>query len=158
MLPRDEESQPTTQESMFSYVRLSDGGAARYPGPRSEVSVLAALGRRVLGDDGPVSWSDLESHQRIRTLIADLIPGLEPMADIDRTRGEFYIAGRRLNGPQFPTASGKAKFHAIALAGACSDGRARAAIDDGAIRGAVQHRRLRRGRSSTGGRNGATSF
>jgi molybdopterin-dependent oxidoreductase alpha subunit len=115
VLPRDEESQPTTQESMFSYVRLSDGGVARYPGPRSEVSVLAALGRRVLGDDGPVSWSDLESHQRIRTLIADLIPGLEPMADIDRTRGEFYIAGRRLNGPHFPTASGKARFHAIGL-------------------------------------------
>ena len=77
--------------------------------------MLAALGRRVLGDDGPVNWSDLESHQRIRALIADLIPGLEPMADIDRTRGEFYIAGRRLNGPQFPTESGKARFHAIGL-------------------------------------------
>ncbi len=115
VLPRDEEPQPTTQESMFSYVRLSEGGAARYPGPRSEVSVLAALGRRVLGDDGPVNWSDLESHQRIRALIADLIPGLEPMADIDRTRGEFYIAGRRLNRPQFPTDSGRARFHAIAV-------------------------------------------
>ena len=86
VLPRDEEPQPTTQESMFSYVRLSDGGPARYHGPRSEVSVLAALGRQVLGDGGPVNWSDLESHQRIRALIADLIPGLEPMADIDRTR------------------------------------------------------------------------
>ena len=85
VLPRDEEPQPTTQESMFSYVRLSDGGRARHHGPRSEVSVLAALGRGVLGDDGPVNWSDLESHERIRALIADLIPGLEPMADIDRT-------------------------------------------------------------------------
>ena len=37
VLPRDEEPQPTTQESMFSFVRLSDGGAARYAGPRSEV-------------------------------------------------------------------------------------------------------------------------
>lgn len=115
VLPRDEEPQATTQESMFSYVRLSDGGAARYLGPRSEVSVLAALGRRVLGDDGPVNWSDLESHQRIRSLIADLIPGFEPIADIDRTRGEFYIAGRRLNTPRFPTSSGKARFHAIGL-------------------------------------------
>ena len=53
VLPRDEEPQPTTQESMFSYVRLSDGGPARHPGPRSEVSLLAALGRRVLGDGGP---------------------------------------------------------------------------------------------------------
>ena len=75
VLPRDEEPQPTTQESMFNYVRLSDGGPARYPGPRSEVSVLAALGREVLGNDGPVNWDDLESHQRIRALIAELIPG-----------------------------------------------------------------------------------
>ena len=47
VLPRDEEPQPTTQESMFSYVRLSDGGPARHAGPRSEVSVLAALARGV---------------------------------------------------------------------------------------------------------------
>ena len=115
VLPRDEEPQATTQESMFSYVRLSDGGRARHQGPRSEVSVLSALGRGVLSDDGPVNWSDLESHERIRTLIADVIPGLEPMADIDRTRGEFYIAGRRLDTPRFPTDSGKARFHAVEL-------------------------------------------
>ena len=94
---------------MFSYVRLSDGGRGTAHGPRSEVSVLAALGRGVLGDGGPVNWSDLESHQRIRALIADVIPGLEPMADIDRTRGEFYIAGRRLDTPRFPTESGKSQ-------------------------------------------------
>ncbi len=115
VLPRDEESQPTTQESMFSYVRLSDGGRPRHQGPRSEVSVLSAVGRHVLGEDGPVDWTALESHQRIRALIADLIPGLEPMADIDRTRGEFHIAGRRLDTPHFPTDSGKARFHAVAL-------------------------------------------
>jgi molybdopterin-dependent oxidoreductase alpha subunit len=115
VLPRDEEPQPTTQESMFSYVRLSEGGPPRYAGPRSEVSVLAELGRRVIGDDGPVNWSDLESHQRIRALIAELIPGLEPMADIDRTGREFHIAGRRLSTPEFPTGSGRARFHAIGL-------------------------------------------
>ena len=115
VLPRDEESQATTQESMFSYVRLSDGGRARHQGPRSEVSVLSAVGRGVLGDGGPVDWTDLESHQRIRALIADVIPGLEPMAEIDRTRGEFHIAGRRLDTPHFPTDSGKARFHAVAL-------------------------------------------
>ena len=115
VLPRDEEPQPTTQESMFSYVRLSDGGRARHAGPRSEVSVLTGLGRGVLGDAGPINWSELESHQRIRTLIADSIPGLEPMADIDRTRGEFYIPGRRMHTPRFPTESGKARFHAVEL-------------------------------------------
>ncbi len=118
VLPRDEEPQPTTQESMFSYVRLSDGGRARHSGPRSEVSVLSALGCGVLGDSGPVNWSDLESHQRVRALIADVIPGLEPMADIDRTRAEFHIAGRRLDAQRFPTDSGRAKFHAVGLAAA----------------------------------------
>ena len=115
-------------------------------GPRSEVSVLAALGRGVLGDGGPVNWSDLESHQRIRALIADLIPGLEPLADIDRTRGEFHIAGRRLDTPRFPTDSGKARFHAVGAAGGAGAGETAAAADDGALRGAVQHGRLRRGR------------
>jgi anaerobic selenocysteine-containing dehydrogenase len=62
-----------------------------------------------------VNWSDLESHQRIRALMADLIPGFEPMGDIDRTRGEFHIAGRRLHTPHFPTASGRARFHAVRL-------------------------------------------
>ena len=115
VLPRDEEPQPTTQESMFSYVRLSDGGAARYPGPRSEVSVLSDVARRVLGADGPVNWRDLESHQRIRALMADLIPGLEPLAEIDRTRREFHIAGRHMDQPRFPTPSGKAVFHPVRL-------------------------------------------
>jgi molybdopterin-dependent oxidoreductase alpha subunit len=122
VLPRDEESQPTTQESMFSYVRLSEGGPARYEGPRSEVSVLAALARGVAGDEGPVKWANLESHQRIRELIAEVIPGLEPMADIDRTRQEFHIAGRRLDTTRFPTSSGKARFQAIALPAAPSPG------------------------------------
>jgi anaerobic selenocysteine-containing dehydrogenase len=117
VLPRDEEPQPTTQESMFSYVRLSDGGPARYAGPRSEVSVLAEVARQVLGTGGAVDWRELESHQRIRALIADLIPGFEPLADIDRTRREFHIAGRHLDQPRFPTASGKARFHAVALPG-----------------------------------------
>jgi molybdopterin-dependent oxidoreductase alpha subunit len=115
VLPRDEEPQPTTQESMFSYVRLSDGGRARHKGPRSEVSVLTSLGVGILGDAGTVNWSELASHQRIRTLIADVIPGLEPMADIDRTRGEFHIAGRRMDTPRFPTESGRARFHAVEL-------------------------------------------
>ena len=115
VLPRDEEPQPTTQESMFSYVRLSDGGPPRHHGPRSEVSVLSALAHSALGDNGPVDWNGLESHQRIRELIADVIPGLEPMADIDRTRAEFHISGRRLDTARFPTESGKARFRAVDL-------------------------------------------
>ncbi len=115
VLPRDEEHQPTTQESMFSYVRLSDGGPARYPGPRSEVDVLTTIGRLVLGEAGPVNWKQLESHDAVRQLISELIPGFEPIADISKTRKEFHIAGRQMDVKQFPTPSGKAKFHAIAI-------------------------------------------
>lgn len=115
VLPRDEEPQATTQESMFSYVRLSDGGKARHAGPRSEVAVLAAIAGAVLGDTGPVMWRDYEHHAQIRALIADLVPGFEPLAEIDRTRREFHIAGRRLDRERFPTASGKAAFHAVAV-------------------------------------------
>ncbi|OFW17138.1 MAG: histidine kinase [Acidobacteria bacterium RIFCSPLOWO2_02_FULL_67_21] len=115
VVPRDEEPQPTTQESMFSYVRLSDGGPARYSGPRSEVSVLAEAGRRLLGDGSRVRWEDFESHRNVRALIAQLIPGLAPLADIDRTRREFHIAGRHVSAPDFRTPSGKARFHALGL-------------------------------------------
>ena len=114
VLPRDEESQPTTQESMFSFVRMSNGGPARYAGPKSEVSILAHLGRTLLGNTS-VDWRDLESHQNIRALIGRLIPGLEPMVEIDRTRREFHIAGRHLNRPAFLTSSGKARFHDVTL-------------------------------------------
>lgn len=115
VLPRDEEPQPTTQESMFSFVRLSDGGPPRYAGPRSEVSVLTTLGRLVLGEQGPVDWKRLESHEAVRELIGELIPGYEPVAEIGRTKKEFHIAGRHLSERNFPTASGKGKFHAVAL-------------------------------------------
>ncbi|WP_437205643.1 FdhF/YdeP family oxidoreductase [Planctomicrobium sp. SH664] len=113
--PRDEEEQPTTQESMFSFVRLSEGGPARFSGPRSEVSLLTEIARRVLGEDGPVNWKELESHQAIRELIADMIPGLEPIRDIGKTKQEFHIPGRSLPTPTFPTPSGKAKFHAVSI-------------------------------------------
>lgn len=115
VLPRDEEQQPTTQESMFSYVRLSDGGKARYQGPKSEVDVLTTIGRLVLGSDGPVNWQQLESHDAIRQLIAELIPGYEPIRDIARTKKEFHVAGRQLGERTFPTPTGKAKFHAVPI-------------------------------------------
>ena len=115
VLPRDEEPEPTTQESMFSYVRLSDGGPARHAGPRSEVAVLSALARGVLGDAGAIDWSGVQSAAAIRALIAETIPGLEPLGSIDRTRTEFHIPGRRLDTPRFPTASGRAKFEPVSL-------------------------------------------
>jgi molybdopterin-dependent oxidoreductase alpha subunit len=114
VLARDEEPQPTTQESMFNYVRLSMGGPTRVSDARSEVSILTELGRRVL-EKSPVDWNMLQSHRAVRQLMADLIPGLEPLQHLDDNKSEFHIPGRLLHTPRFPTPSGKAQFHAAAL-------------------------------------------
>src|SRR5207249_5989776 len=75
VLARDEEPEPTTQESMFNFVRLSDGGPARLQGPRSEIDVIASLAGMVCG--GPVDWAALRDPCRVRQLIAQVVPGYE---------------------------------------------------------------------------------
>jgi molybdopterin-dependent oxidoreductase alpha subunit len=112
---RDEDPQLTTQESMFNFMRVSEGGVARLEGPRTEVDLLAELGQRVLGDSGPVNWREMQQHSSVRSLIAKAIPGLESLEHVDRDRREFTIPGRVLHVPQFATSSGKAQFAAIAL-------------------------------------------
>jgi molybdopterin-dependent oxidoreductase alpha subunit len=115
VLPRDEEPQSTTQESMFSFVRLSDGGPARHQNARSEVSILAETGRRVFKGDTRLDWSKMESHAAIRELMAELIPGFEGLRDIDSAKKEFHVPGRQVVDYKFPTTSGKARFHPIEL-------------------------------------------
>ena len=44
VLPRDEESQATTQESMFSFVRLSEGGEPRHRGAPVKPNAAQAKG------------------------------------------------------------------------------------------------------------------
>lgn len=115
VLARDEEPSPTTQESMFSYVRFSDGGKSRHVGTRSEVQVIADVAHRVLGDSSPVGWSALAAAPKVRDIIAKVVPGLEPMADIDRTKAEFSIAGRALTGTPFKTPTGKAQLFSVTV-------------------------------------------
>lgn len=117
VLARDEEPQATTQESMFSYVRLSEGGPARNAGPRSEAAIVADVARRVLGAESPVNWAALVDHASVRRAIAATIPGYEPVGRIDESREEFQIAGRTFHAPRFATASGKAKFHVVTMPG-----------------------------------------
>jgi molybdopterin-dependent oxidoreductase alpha subunit len=115
VLPRDEEPQATTQESMFSYVRMSDGGITRFSTPRSEVSILATMGQRLFEGDARIDWKKMESHAAVRELIADLIPGYEGMKEINQTKKEFSVPGRAVDDYKFPTPTGKAKFHAVPL-------------------------------------------
>jgi len=117
VLARDEEPQATTQESMFSYVRLSDGGPRRHEGPRSEIEIIARLAQEVLGAaaTGPIDWKQLESARRIRETIAAVAPGFEAIGKIDDTKREFQIEGRTFHTPKFPTPSGKARLFAHSL-------------------------------------------
>ena len=111
VLARDEEPQPTTQESMFNFVRLSDGGPRRHEGPRGEVEVIAEIAERLLGNAGPIDWQSMRSTGRIREAIAKVIPGFEKMGKIDKTKEEFQIEGRTFHTPRFPTDSGRAVLH-----------------------------------------------
>ena len=119
VLARDEEPQPTTQESMFNLVRLSDGGKPRHHGPRPEVSVIADIGDAILGDR-PFNWGEMRQYGRIRDVLSRVIPGWAAIGEIDETGTEFHIEGRTLHEPSFGTESGRARFHPVeipALAG-----------------------------------------
>ena len=110
VLARDEEPQATTQESMFNYIRLSDGGPTRHAGIKSEVEIIATLAQRTLANS-PVDWESMQNTGRIRQAIAKVIPGFEQLAEIGQTKKEFQIPGRTFYEPTFPTASGKAIIH-----------------------------------------------
>jgi len=76
---------------------------------------LTHLGQNVLDRNSPIDWKRLERHDSIRELIGELIPGFERISDIGRSKKEFHIPDRSINSTKFPTPSGKAKFHAVAI-------------------------------------------
>ena len=111
---RDEETQTTTQESMFSYVRLSDGGVRGPHGHlRTETDIVTSIGGRLL-PEGPVNFLGLKNHEDIRRVIAQVVPGYEELEDIGHTKTEFYVSGRVRHTPHFNFPDGKARFHAVA--------------------------------------------
>jgi molybdopterin-dependent oxidoreductase alpha subunit len=109
VLARDEESQSTTQESMFNYVRLSDGGEAPPVGDlKSEVEVICALAGRIL-PPGPFPFETMTSHELVRRAIADVVPGYAQVASIGLTKQEFQVEGRTFHDELFHTPSGRAR-------------------------------------------------
>ncbi len=111
---RDEELQATTQESMFNYLRLSDGGIGRLANVRPESRILCEIAEHVI----PIKHFDFsvfKSHRSIREMIATCIPGMQALADIDHTKREFHISNRIFHTPQFPTKTEKASFANLAL-------------------------------------------
>ncbi len=106
---RDEEQQATTQESMFNFLRMSDGGFDRIPVLRSEVDIISSLAQLVI-HKRTLDFAEFQRHDKIRHAIAKLVPGFSELANIDESRQEFHIQGRHLTQPKFPTPSGKAAF------------------------------------------------
>lgn len=106
---RDEEWQPTTQESMFNFVRLSDGGIHRLDNVKPESWVICRIAQSVL-PDSPIDFTEFESHHSIRAAIASILPELADLASIDVAKKEFHIKKRILHSPDFNTDSGKARF------------------------------------------------
>jgi anaerobic selenocysteine-containing dehydrogenase len=115
VLARDEEPQSTTQESMFNYVRLSDGGPPRHVGPKSEIEIIAKTAQGVLGQGGPIDWQSMQDTNRIRDAIARVVPGFDDIKSIGDTKKEFQLAGRTFHTPQFPTKNGKAQLRVHSL-------------------------------------------
>ena len=110
VLARDEESQPTTQESMFNFVRMSEGGVPSVEGEmRSEVDIIASLAERIL-PPGRFDWQSMRSHSHLREAMSRTVPGYEAIADIDSTGGEFQVEGRTFHETKFATPDGKARF------------------------------------------------
>ena len=112
VVARDEEPEPTTQESMFNYVRLSDGGIQRIADARSEVSVLADIGVQLLPELG---FSALRSHARVREVIASSVTGMQALAHIDKNKQEFHVDGRLRHTPKFSTSDQRAQFRPVTL-------------------------------------------
>ncbi|RYE08196.1 MAG: FdhF/YdeP family oxidoreductase [Hyphomicrobiales bacterium] len=111
---RDEEWSPTTQESMFNFVRLSDGGIDRLDNVRPETVILSDLAQRLM-PDSPIPFEKFKEHREVRQVIAAVVPGLEQLADIDLAKQEFHIRHRVLHKPEFGTPDGKAHFVVVPI-------------------------------------------
>ncbi|MDZ4752920.1 MAG: FdhF/YdeP family oxidoreductase [Phycisphaerae bacterium] len=125
---RDEEVQATTQESMFSFIRVSDGGPARFEGPRSEVETIASIARRVPIQTGPFDFASLESHASLREAIALAVPDLAQLAGMEGAKREFQVPGRILRAPIFNTPDTRARFHEAPLPQLAAPDAARGAL------------------------------
>jgi anaerobic selenocysteine-containing dehydrogenase len=106
---RDEEWSPTTQESMFNYVRLSDGGIRRLDNVKPETVILCNIAKALL-PHSRIDWEAFKSHPKVRAVIAKTVPGMEALADIDVAKREFHIGQRLMHKPTFGTSDGRAQF------------------------------------------------
>ena len=60
--------------------------------------------------DNQALFDGFKSHKTIREAIANIVPGMQELADIDVARKEFSVKGRLLHTAKFNTPDGKARF------------------------------------------------
>lgn len=111
---RDEEKQSTTQESMFNYVRMSNGNIVRFDELPSETDVICDVAEAVI-DNKRFNFAPFRYHESIRKAVAAIIPGFGKMQDIDTSKQEFQIEGRTFYQPQFATPDNRAHFRVVPL-------------------------------------------
>jgi len=114
VMARDEEEQRTTQESMFNFVRMSEGGIYRLDNVRSETDIISDIAQKVLPDSS-IDFEGFKQHKNLRKLIGQTIPGFEKISNIDETKEEFQISNRTFHKPYFATPNQKANFNVCAI-------------------------------------------
>ena len=111
---RDEEWESTTQESMFNFVRLSDGQITRHANVRPEVTVLVDIAQQLMPQSS-IDFAGFKKHRTVREAIAAIVPGMSELASIDVAKKEFHVANRLMHTPNFRTASGRGQFRVCEL-------------------------------------------
>ncbi|MEN8215517.1 MAG: FdhF/YdeP family oxidoreductase [Pseudomonadota bacterium] len=109
---REEEKQATTQESMFNFVRLSDGNIIRFDNVLSEVEIISQIASKTVSK-ATFDFDNFNQHQEIRKAIAGIVPGFAKMDEIVHCKEEFHITNRTFYTPEFGTLDKKAHFQVI---------------------------------------------
>jgi molybdopterin-dependent oxidoreductase alpha subunit len=107
--------QGVTVEDTFSMVHISNGQLRpRSPHMRSEPWIIAGMAKATLGNQ-PIDWEyAVADYNRIRDMIADVIPGFTGFNERLHSPGGFHL-GNTAADRNFRTATGKARFMPHAL-------------------------------------------
>ena len=105
-------AQFVTVEDTVCAVHRSEGNLEPVPADaKSEVAIIGALARAVLGGKVSVDWEGFTAnYDRIREHISHVVPGFEDFNARARTRDGFVLPHGPRDSRTFPTASGKAMF------------------------------------------------
>lgn len=109
---QDGQQQSVTVENSMGVVRRSTGVLEPVSTQlRSEVQIVAEIGRRLFGDRDPLDWRNIAGdYDRVRDEIAGVIPGCENYNERLAETGEFTLAHAVRDKREFHTATGKAHF------------------------------------------------